>query len=265
MGPWRPSSVPETCRPKKERRAKNQRSSFVPGDCGTQNTAASALGPGLGAQSSPAARRAACARAASLNAEAPPLVEPSGRGSRPRPGPVRGAGTLLTGCRALTPSQRPARKQRRRQGRRRGRRRQLRLRLPGSSAPSRGGGERGCCGWRRPPPLSPYRTRGPDAPGSPPWRLQPGCSLRWRSGQERPPPDRGGSGRKCAGRRREGAGSRPGRAAAAPLAPQSLTPRSPGASTAPSLPGHLLRAAHTDASSTKHHGRRRLRRPPGRG
>lgn len=109
---------------------------------------------GGGAQSSPTARRAACARAASLDAEAPPVVDLAG--ATAGPGPVRGAGTLLTGCGALTPSQRPARRQRRRQGRQRGRR------LPGSSAPSRGGGERCCCGWRRPPPLSPYRTRGPD-------------------------------------------------------------------------------------------------------
>lgn len=111
------------------------------------------------------------------------------------------------------------------------------------------------------------------APGSPPRRLQPRCSLRWRSRQKSTPPDRGEPGRKCAGRqrrrrrrrrRREGAGNRPERAAAAPLAPQSLTPRSPGASTAPSLPGHLLHAAHTETSSAKHDGRRRPRLPPGR-
>lgn len=83
------------------------------------------------------------------------------------------------------------------------------------------------------------------APGSPPRRLQPRCSLRWLSRQASPAPDRGGPRRKYAGRqRREGAGSRPRRTAVAPLAPQSLTPRSPGASAAPHCPA-IFSALHT--------------------
>lgn len=70
------------------------------------------------------------------------------------PGPVQGASTRLTACRALTPSQRLARRQQRQQGR------QLRRQLPRSSARSRSSDECYCCGWQRPPPLSPYRTRG---------------------------------------------------------------------------------------------------------
>lgn len=84
-------------------------------------------------------------------------------------------------------------------------------------------------------------------PGSLPRWLQSRCSLRWRSGKESPAPGKGGPGRKCAGRPRqwrEGAGSRPGRAAAAPLTPQSLTSRSPGASAAPHCPA-IFSAPHT--------------------
>lgn len=136
MGPWRPSSVPETCRPsRKKKKKKSEGETSVRVRPGRPRGAERGGG---GAQSSPTARRAACARAASLDAEAPPVVGLAGAAAGP--GPVREAGTLLTGCGALTPSQRPARRQRRRQGRQRGRR------LPGSSAPSRGGGERCCCG-----------------------------------------------------------------------------------------------------------------------
>lgn len=58
---------------------------FVPGGRGAQNVAASRLGPRLGEQSSPAARRAACARAASPDAEVSPQVELGGSGTRPGP------------------------------------------------------------------------------------------------------------------------------------------------------------------------------------
>lgn len=151
MGPWRPSSVPETCRPsrkKKKRASEKPAFEFVPGGRGAQNAAEAALSlaPRLGGwpalELHPWTRRH--------------LLWSRWAGAAAGPGPVRGAGTLLTGCGALTPSQRPTRRQRRQQGRQRG------SRLPGSSAPSRGGGERCCCGWRRPPPLSPYRTRGPE-------------------------------------------------------------------------------------------------------
>lgn len=216
---------------KKRERERNERSSLSRA-ARAQNAAASALGlaPRFGGRPS-----------LELHLRAPRhLLKASWAGAGAGPGPVRGAGSLLTGRGALTPSQRPARRQRR--GRRLGRR------LPRSSARSRrGGGERCSRGWRRPPPLSPYRTRGPDGAclSAPAVTAPPFPEVAKRA--DKSPTRQGGPGRKCAGRRRrrEGAGSRPSRAAAAPLAPQSLTPRSPGASAAPSLPGHLLRAAHT--------------------
>lgn len=249
MGPWRPSSVPETSSQKKKKKKKSERASarpafeFVGSGGGAQN-AALGLAPRLGGRPSLEMHFKACWRA------------------RSRPGRVRGAARFSRAAGTLTPSQRPARRQRRRQRRRLGRR------LPRFSAGSRDGGGGCCCGRRTPPPLSPYRTRGPDCALA----LRPAAaarsSLEWRGGPERPPPERGGPGRKCAGRRRRagGGGEQARRAAAAPLAPQSHTPGSPGASAAPLLPGHLFGAAHTDDSSAKHHGRRRpQRRPPGRG
>lgn len=129
-------------------------------------------------------------------------------------------------------------------------------RLPGSSARYRGGDEGCCCGWRTPPPHSPYRTRGPDCALA----LRPvGCSPQFPEVARRASPQPGGEGRggsaRAAAGGREGAGSRPGRAAAAPLAPQSHTPGSPHASAAPSLPGHLFGAAHRRLLH-------RARRPP---
>ena len=87
----------------RERESKgNQRSSLFQSASGrTKNAAASALGSGLGAQSSPAARRAAFA--ASPDTEAPPQGELSGRGSRPRPGPRSGhASHALQGPYSIT-------------------------------------------------------------------------------------------------------------------------------------------------------------------
>lgn len=86
-------------------------------------------------------------------------------------------------------------------------------------------------------------------PGSPPRRLQPRCSRRCRGGKVRPAPDRGGPGRKFAGRRLRSSGGR-GRGAG-PVGPRrrpSLLsrslPRSPGASAAPHCPA-IFSAPHT--------------------
>lgn len=174
------------------------------------------------------------------------LLRSSGAGAGP--GPVQGAGALLTGGGDPTPSQRPVRRRWRQQGR------QLRRPLPRFRARSRGGYQGCCCGWQRPPPPSPYRTRGPDGA----WLSTPAITAPrgFPEGPRRESPPRtrsGRAGRKFAGRRRrsggggarrEGAGNRPSRAAAAPLAPQSLTPRSPGASAAPHCPA-IFSALHT--------------------
>lgn len=189
------------------------------------------------------------------------LLGSSWAGAGAGPGPVRRTGTLLTGCRALTPSQRPARRQRRRQGRRLGRR------LPRSSAPSRGGGQCCCCGWRRPPPLSPCRTRGLDgawfsapavtAPPFPEVAKRPGESptRQGRAGEEvrGPPPPAGGGGEQA----------QPGRGGAprSSVAHSEVTRRKRRPLTArPSSP----RRTH-DTSSAKYDGRRRPRRSPGCG
>lgn len=188
MGPWRPSSVPETSRPKKKKKKeKSERASarlafeFVRSGGGAQNAALS-LAPRLGGRPSLEMHFKACWRAQS------------------RPGRVRGAARFSRAAGPLTPSQRPARRQRRRQGRRLGRR------LPRSNAGSRDGGGGCCCGRRTPPPLSPYRTRGPDCALALRPAVAARSSLEWRGGPERPPPERGGPGRKCAGRRRRAGG-----------------------------------------------------------
>lgn len=237
MGPWRPSSVPETCRPKKKKKVEKKPAfEFVPGGRGAQNVAASALGPRLGAQSSPAARRAAFARAASPDAEVPP----SGRVG-PEQAPAR-----FKGRARFSPAAGPLLHH---SARRRG---------CGDSKDDSSdvgfldlvheaaGAAKVAVAAGRDARRSLHIGRGArTAPVSPPRQLQPRCSLRWLSRQESPAPDRGGLRRKCAGRqRREGAGSRPRRTAAAPLAPLSLTPRSPGASAAPHCPA-IFSAPHT--------------------
>lgn len=144
-----PPPVPETYRrPVGKKSREKPAFGFVPGGRGAQNAAEAAL------SLAPTARRAACARAASLDAEAPPVVELAGAAAGP--GPVQGRARFSRVAGPLLHHSARRGGRRRRQGQQRGRR------LPGSSAPSRGGGERCCCGWRRPPPLSPYRTRGPD-------------------------------------------------------------------------------------------------------
>lgn len=198
--------------------------------------AASALGPRLGAQSSPAARRAAFARAASPDAEVPP----SGRAGREQ-APARSKGRAR-----FSPAARPLLHHSARRG------------GSGDSKDDSSGvgfldlvheaaaAANVAVAAGRDPRRSLHIGRGTrTAPGSPPRRLQPRCSLRWLSRQASPAPDRGGPRRKYAGRqRREGAGSRPRRTAVAPLAPQSLTPRSPGASAAPHCPA-IFSALHT--------------------
>lgn len=195
-------------------------------------------------------------------------VSPRGElgGSRARPGPRGGhASQRLRG--APTPSQRPERRQRRQRGR------QLRGQLPRSSARSRGGCEGCCCGWPRPPPLSPYRTRGTGLclalhPGDFTAPLVPGGA---EAGKSVPHPI--GEGREevrgpaAAERRREGGGeqAQSGRGGA----PRSSVAHSRGQrAQAPPLTARPSspRCTHTDAASAKHDGgRRRPRSPPGRG
>lgn len=246
MGPWRPSSVPETCRPKNREtsvrvcpgRPRGAERGGFDARAATQFSLAPRLRGRPSLQLHLRTRRY--------------LLRSSWAGAGP--GPVQGAGTLLTGCRAPTPSQRRARRQRRQQGR------QLRRQLPRSSARSRSGYECCCCGWPRPPPLSPYRTRSPTVPGSPPRRLQPRCSLRCVRGKVRPAADRGGPGRKCAGRRRPTSGGR-GRGAG-PVGPRrrpSLLSRSLRGHQAQAPP---LTARPSSSRCTYGHRLRQARRPP---
>lgn len=175
------------------------------------------------------------------------------------PGPVQGAGTLLSGCRALTPSQRPARRQWRQQGR------QLRSRLPRSSARSRGSGECCCCGWPRPPPpLSPYRTRGPDCV----WLSAPAITaplfpeVAKQARESRTPIGEGRGGSARAGSGGRGRGTGPAGPQRRPSLLSRLLPRSPSASAAPHYPV-IFSAPHTrtppppSTTATAAHGARR--------
>lgn len=214
MGPGRPSSVPETCSWGGGGIGEKPAFEFVPGGRGARNVAASGLGP-RGSEFGLAPRLGGRPSLGLHLRARRYLLRSSWAGSGP--GPVQGAGTLLTGCGAPTPSQHPGQRQRQLQGR------QLRGPLPRSSARSRGRYE-GCCGWPRPPPLSPYRTRGPEqCLALHPGEYGPAVPGGAEAGKSVPHPI--GEGREevrgpaAAAQRREGAGSRPGRAPAAPLAP----------------------------------------------
>lgn len=143
MGPWRPSSVPETCRPKRDREI---------GDRVRPRRPRLGAPDAICARSSPAARRAACARAACPAAEAPP----GGAGAhRSGPGGVQAGHASLRTAGPLLHRSAGAEAAGRRGLRRR-------RRLPGSSASSSGDGGC-CCGGSAPLPFSPCRTRGSSA------------------------------------------------------------------------------------------------------
>lgn len=173
MGPWRPSSVPETCRPsrkkKKKKRAREKPAfEFVPGGRGAQNAAEAALSlaPRLGGRpalelhpwtrrhllwSGWRARQQAPARSerrARFSRVAGPLLHHSARrgGSGDGKDGSAGVGFLDLVHRAGA----------------------------AANAAAAADGDR-----RR----SLHIGRGVRTePGSPPRRLEPGCSLRWRSG-----------------------------------------------------------------------------------
>lgn len=162
--------------------------------------AASALGPRLGAQSSPAARRAAFARAASPDAEVPP----SGRAGREQ-APARSKGRER-----FSPAAGPLLHHSARRGG-----------SGDSKDDSTGVGfldlvheaaaaANVAVAAGRDPRRSLHIGRGTrTAPGSPPRRLQPRCSLRWLSTRRVPHPigeGRGGSARAGSGGRGRGAG-----------------------------------------------------------
>lgn len=231
MGPWRPSSVPENSRSRKRVRERHQRSSL----CGRR----SSLSPRRGARPSPELHLAPLRR----------LL----RSSWP-------ARSFSLAAQPLTPSQGPAGKQRRRQERRHGRR------LPGSSAGSRRGGAGGySCSRRTQPLLSPYRTRGSDSALA----LHPAAAVAAPSrgtARRRPPPEGrerwGGSARAAAASGR-GRGAGPAGRGGAPrssVAHSGVT----SASAAPSLPGHLVRAAHTTPPPSTPATAARSARPAGR-
>lgn len=181
------------------------------------------------AQSIPAARRAAFARAAS-RAPRKRLLRSSWR-----------APSFSCAAGPFTPSRRPARRQRRQRERRHGRR------LPGSSAGSRGGGTGSySCSKRALPPLSPYRTRGSDGARA----LRPAAAEAAPTIGEAgswPPPEGGERGEgqeEVRGPPRAGGGGEQARrAAAAPLAPQSHTLGSPAEAPPPHCPA-ILSALH---------------------
>lgn len=215
MGPWRPSSVPETCRPKRDREISDR--------VRPRRPRLGAPDP-IGARSSPAARRAACARAACPAAEAPP----GGAGAhRSGPGGVQAGHASLRTAGPLLHRSAGAEAAGRRGLRRR-------RRLPGSSASSSGDGGC-CCGGSAPLPFSPCRTRGPR------------CA--WRRGREAPARKGGPGGSARGARRREGAGNRPGRQRRRRPSLLSRTLGVTSASAAPSQPGHLFGTARTTPPS----------------